>query len=156
MYSPFLHLQSYQHSIFQSTLSSLFTLFTCSPFCSSLCFPGGSDDKNLPTMQETWVQSLGWEDILEKGIATHSISLAWEISWTEEPGGLQSKGWQRVRHNWETSTSTASIITFPSVTMMFLLPCCKNPCGYTRPTHIIQGNLSTEKSLTHLQSVFYH
>ena len=48
--------------------------------------------KNLPAMPEAWVQSLGWEDTLEKGMATHSSILAWRISWTEEPGGLQSKG----------------------------------------------------------------
>ena len=46
--------------------------------------------KNQPAMQETWVQSLGWEDPLEKGMATHSSILAWEIPGTEEPGGLQS------------------------------------------------------------------
>ena len=52
--------------------------------------------KNLSAMQETQVQSLGWEDPLEKGTATHSSILAWRIPWTEEPGGLQSMGWQRV------------------------------------------------------------
>ena len=46
--------------------------------------------KHLPTMRETWVQSLGWEDLLEKEMATHFDILAWEILWTEEPGGLQS------------------------------------------------------------------
>ena len=55
--------------------------------------------KNLPAMQETWVQSLGQEDPLEKEIATHSSILAWRIPWTEEPGGLQSVGSQRVRHD---------------------------------------------------------
>ena len=55
--------------------------------------------KNLPTMQETWVWSLGWEDALEKGKATHSSILAWRIPWTEEPDGLQSMGSQRVRHD---------------------------------------------------------
>ena len=55
--------------------------------------------KNLPTMQDTRVQSLGWEDPLEKGMATYSSILAWKISWTEEPGGLQSMGLQRVGHN---------------------------------------------------------
>ena len=55
--------------------------------------------KNLPAMQETWVRSLGWEDPLEKGMATHSSVLSWRISWTEEPGGLQSMESQRVRHN---------------------------------------------------------
>ena len=53
--------------------------------------------KNLPEMWETWVQSLGWEDPLEKVMATHSSILAGESSWTEEPGGLQSMGSQRVR-----------------------------------------------------------
>ena len=53
--------------------------------------------KNLPAEQETWVQSLGWEDPLEKGMATHSSILAWKIPWAEEPGGLQSMGFQRVR-----------------------------------------------------------
>ena len=48
--------------------------------------------KNQPAMQETWVQSLGWEDSLEKGMATHSSTLAWKIPWAEEPGRLQSMG----------------------------------------------------------------
>ena len=48
--------------------------------------------KNLPEMQETWVCSLGWEDLLEKGVATHSSILNWRIPWTEEPDGLQSMG----------------------------------------------------------------
>ena len=53
--------------------------------------------KNLPAIQETRVQSLGWEDPLEKEMATYSSILAWEIPWAEEPGGLQSMGSQRVR-----------------------------------------------------------
>ena len=55
--------------------------------------------KNLPAVQGTWVQSLGQEDPLVKGRATHSSILAWRIPWTEEPGGLQSIGSQSVRHN---------------------------------------------------------
>ena len=55
--------------------------------------------KTLPVMQETWVQSLGWEDPLEKEMAAHSSILAWRIPWTEEPGGLQSMGSQRVGHD---------------------------------------------------------
>ena len=55
--------------------------------------------KSLPAVQETWVQSLGGEDPLEKGMATHSGILAWKIPWTEEPGGLQSMGSQRVTHD---------------------------------------------------------
>ena len=65
-------------------------------------FPDGSVLKNLPVMQElqkTWVQSLGRENPLEEGMATHSSILTWRIPWTEEPGGLQSTGSQRVRHN---------------------------------------------------------
>ena len=54
--------------------------------------------KNLSAKQETWVRSLGWEDILEKEMPTHSSILAWEISWTEETDGLQAKGSQRVGH----------------------------------------------------------
>ena len=54
--------------------------------------------KNLPAMQETLVLSLGWKAPLEKGMATHSSILAWRTPWTEEPGGLQSMGSQRVRH----------------------------------------------------------
>ena len=54
--------------------------------------------KNLPAMWETWAQSLGWEDPLEKGMATHSSILAWRIPWTEEPGRLQSMRSQRVGH----------------------------------------------------------
>ena len=50
--------------------------------------------KTLPTIQKTWVQSLGWENPLEKGMATHSGILAWRIKWTEEPEGLQSMGFQ--------------------------------------------------------------
>ena len=53
--------------------------------------------KRLPLMQETWVQSLGREDPLERAMATHSSTIAWRIPWTEEPGGLQSMGSQRVR-----------------------------------------------------------
>ena len=55
--------------------------------------------KNQPAMWETWVQSLGWEDALEEGIATHSTVLAWRIPWTEEPDGLYSIGSQRVGHD---------------------------------------------------------
>ena len=76
------------------------------PSMISLGFPGGLE--NLPAMQETWVQSLGQEDPLEKGEATHSSILAWRIPWTEEPGGLQSMGLQRDTH---THTHTRNIIS---------------------------------------------
>ena len=55
--------------------------------------------KNPPAMQETWVQSLGWGNPLEKRMATHSSILAWRIKWIEEPGGLQSLGMQRAGHD---------------------------------------------------------
>ena len=55
--------------------------------------------KNLPAMQETWVQSPGTDDLWEGEMSTHSSILAWRISWTDEPGGLQAMGSQRVRHN---------------------------------------------------------
>ena len=61
--------------------------------------------KHLSTMRETWVWSLGQEDLLEKAMAPHSSILAWRIPWMEEAGGLQSMGSQRVRHDWATSLS---------------------------------------------------
>ena len=60
--------------------------------------------KNLPAMKETRVWSLGWEDPLEEGMATHSSILAWEIPWTEEPGALQPMESRRVGHDWATNT----------------------------------------------------
>ena len=63
------------------------------------CSLGGSVVKNLPAMQEIWVQHLDWEDPLEKGMATHCSILAWEIPRTEEPGWLQAVGLQIVRHS---------------------------------------------------------
>ena len=60
--------------------------------------------KRLPLIRETWVRSLGWEDPLEKRMATHSSTLGWRTAWAEEPGGLQSMGLQRVRHAWVTFT----------------------------------------------------
>ena len=55
--------------------------------------------KNLPAVRTTWIQSLGWENLLEKGMATHSSNRAWRIPWMEEPGRLQSVESQRVRHD---------------------------------------------------------
>ena len=55
--------------------------------------------KNLPAVQETWVQPLGWEDLLEKGMATPSSILVWRIPWTEESGKPQSMGSQRIGHD---------------------------------------------------------
>ena len=69
--------------------------------------------KNLPATQKTRVQSLGWEDPLEKGMAIHSSILAWRIPWTEEPDGLRSMGLQRVGHDWATNTATTTMNSWP-------------------------------------------
>ena len=66
--------------------------------------------KNLPAMQETRVQALSWADLLEKGMATHSSILAWEISWTMEPGGLPSMGLWRIRYNWATNITICQVL----------------------------------------------
>ena len=60
--------------------------------------------KNLPAMQETWVWSVGWEDLLKKGVTTQSSALAWRIPWAEGPGRLQSTGSQRIGHDCVTNT----------------------------------------------------
>ena len=77
-----------------------------SPSCTGFIFSGASlvarRLKSLPGMWETWVRFLGQEDPLEKEMATHSSILSWRIPWMEEPGGLQSTGSQRVRHDWAT------------------------------------------------------
>ena len=80
--------------------------------------------KNLPAIQEIQVQSLGWEDPLEKGMTTHSSILPWKIPWTEEPGELQSMGLQRVGHKWSLKNS-------PGLTIENY--CLKNPHQQTTP-----------------------
>ena len=74
-------------------------------FCSAFGSLVAQMVKHLPAMWETWVQSLGWGNPLGKEMATHSSTLAWKIPWIEEPGGLQSMGSKRIRHNWVTSIS---------------------------------------------------
>ena len=102
--------------------------------------------KRLPTMQETWIWFLGGEDPLEKEMATHSSTLAWKIPWTEEPGGLQSMGSQRVRHDWTTSPSPflifhcvyVPLLSYPSIcrwtSRLLSCPlykqCCNELCKY--------------------------
>ena len=102
-------------------------------------FLGGSEVKNLPIMQETQVWSLGWEDPLEKEMATHSSIRAWEIPWTEEPGGLQSIGVTKSGtqlSSW-AGIYTVSLYSFTSkckyILMLFYwsvidLHCCVNYC----------------------------
>ena len=91
--------------------------------------------KNLPTMWVTWVQSLDWEDPLKKGTATCSGILAWKIPWTEEPGGLQSMGSQRVRHDWATFPfhfSVSSIETDGSPTVVTVPAGTRGLLGHCR------------------------
>ena len=89
----------FQHFKHQSTVISVFCIMSQYSPTYLLCIHMAQSWKNLLAMQETWVQSLGWEDPLEKGMATHSSILAWWIPQTEQPGGLQSMGSQRVRHD---------------------------------------------------------
>ena len=79
-------------------------------FCLNICSPVAQTIKHLPATWETQVWSLGWEDPLEKEMATHSSTVAWKIPWMEGPGGLQSIGSQRVGHDWVTSLFTSSLI----------------------------------------------
>ena len=111
------------NSVYMSAPTSQFLPSSPSPLVSigcSLClclyfcfvnkisrgFPGGLDSKESACNGETWVQSLGWKDPLEKGTATHSSILAWRIPWTEESGRLQSMELQTVRHDRATDTFT--------------------------------------------------
>ena len=74
---------------------------------------------NLPAMQETWIQSLGWADPQKKGKADHTSILAWIIRWTEEHGGLQSMGLQRVKHDWATHIFIFIIIRVSSMLLHY-------------------------------------
>jgi len=73
-------------------------------------FPGGSAEKNPPAMQEAQVQFLGWEDPLEKEMATHSSILVWEIPWTEEPGGLKSMGSKKSQTRLSDKTTATNLM----------------------------------------------
>ena len=84
-------------------------------------FPDGSDSKNPPAMQETWVPSLGWKDPLQEEMASQSSILAWRIPWTEESGGLQSMRSKRVWSNWAINIHTP----------MWTLCCCCS-CSVTK------------------------
>ena len=101
--------------------------------------------------QEMWVWSLSQEDPMEKEMATHSSILSWEIPWTEEPGGLQSTGSQRVGHNWvhahthtHTHTHKLSYIPFIKVKgtlVIQLRPTLCNPLDYTSVYGILQAKI---------------
>ena len=81
-------------------------------------------------MQEMWVQSLGQEDPLEKEITTHSSILAWEISWTEEPGGLQSLELQRVGHNLATEHAEQCYDSIATLTLLSVFPLPSTASSY--------------------------
>ena len=93
-------------------------------------------------MQEIWVRSLGWEGPLEKGMATHSSIVAWRIPWTEEPGGLQPMGSQRVRCDWGINVVLSEQV------------CPENLVGFNsmkdmaRPTKEVQNGISGLSKLT--------
>ena len=89
----------YSYIAYRSELFDIYIFFI-------ICFPAGSDSKESAWKARDPGSTMGWEDFLEKGMAIHSSILAWRIPWTEEPGGLQSMGLQRVWHDWETNTSS--------------------------------------------------
>ena len=89
--------------------------------------------KNLPATQETQIQSLGWEDALEKGLATHSIILAWRIPWTEEPSGLQSMGSQEL--------DMAEQLSIAQLLLSQSCPTLCNPMGCSLPGSSVHGIL---------------
>ena len=100
--------------------------------------------KNLPAIREILVWSLGWEDLLEKGMATHSGIVAWKIPWTEEPGGLQSMGLQRIGHDWVPRPTLLLTFTFSgtSLPVQWLRLCTAHaggvgliPCQGTKIPH---------------------
>ena len=114
--------------------------------------------KNLPALWETHIWSLGQEDLLEKGMATHSSILAWRIPWTEEPGGLQSSKSQRVKEDWVTNTFTflgteygvwlvpgASRLDVPKILCSFLISCWRRKW---QPTPVfLPGEFHGQRSL---------
>ena len=100
-----------QKSVFLDKLDSFFVVNSLSnfypiPTIPFLRYSFSLVRKNLPAVQETWVQSLGWEDPLEEEMATHSSMLTWRIPRTEESGGLHSMGLQRIGHDWSNLAHT--------------------------------------------------
>ena len=100
--------------------------------------------KHLPALLETWVQSLGWEDSLEKQRATHSSILVWRIPWREEPGRLQSMGSQRVGQEWVTSLSLSMVkllkLNCVYVYIQVSQGCILSPCLYNLYSRYIMQN----------------
>ena len=100
-------------------------------------FPRGSDSRESACSADssTWVQFLGQEDPLEKGLATGSTILAWRSPWTEEPGGLQSRGLHRVRYNWATH-------------LTLWQTCTINPVMQMRKCRLLRAGISLDSSAT--------
>ena len=96
---------------FISNNSSSIQVFCFLTFLFYIGYSGGSESKNLPEMQETWVQSLDWDDSLEKRMATHSSILAWRTPWAEDPGGLQAMGHKESDVTDRLSTAAHSWLT---------------------------------------------
>ena len=105
--------------------------------------------KNLPAMQETWVLSLGWEDLLEKEMATHSNILTWGVPWTEKPGEPQSMGSQSVGHDWATNISTlysVVILTYYSQALLFLCLSIAQQETKTKTKHLFSKDFASSKA----------
>ena len=107
---------------------------------------------NLPAMQETWVRSLGQEDPLEKGMATHFSILAWRNPWTEEPDGLQSMGLQRVGHAWTTNTFSTKV-EFSSVQSLGRVQLFATPLTAARQASLSITNSRSSLRLTSIELV---
>ena len=115
--------------------------------------------KNLPAIREILVWSLGWEDLLEKGTATHSGIVAWKIPWTEEPGGLQSMGLQRIGHDWVPRPTLLLTFTFSgtSLPVQWLRLCTAHaggvgliPCQGTKIPHTAWWKKTNKKRIISL------
>ena len=102
----------------------------------SLSVPVAQMVKNLRAMWEIWVQSLGGEDLLEKEMAAHSSIFAWRIPWAEELGGLQSMGFQRLRHRWVTNTNGHEFEQILGYSGQGSLVCCSS-WGSQRVEHYL-------------------
>ena len=87
----------------------------------TIAFPGGSVVKQFACNAGTWAKSLGQEDPLERGTATHSKILAWRMSWTEEPGRLQSMGSQRIKHDWAVNTHSYAHTHTHTLVIVYIL-----------------------------------
>ena len=129
----------------QDTLWMIWSVFAHKVY-REMNFPGGLDGvkkkiKNLPAMQEMWVWSLGREDSLEKGMARYCSSLIWSIPWTEELGGLQSVGLERVWFNWVSNSHVERWVPASSWSFLVSMFIISVPKCTTKPVHVCSGIL---------------